>query len=206
MAARAVEFALLTAARRTSLGDELCYPMYSTICESRASSAFPIWNAVAIPQPLRASKSKASRRVGPVLKSAPAAARSRTGSPLELWSSAPHIKASFGSIASGSRHADSQHRATDTFPNRNKCLARASNEIQERWLHFPGPCDIAVGSGSLDAMLAVCSRVGALGKILREQPELRDSVLPALRSSLSAFDGADGVKLNAATWVVTARA
>jgi hypothetical protein len=68
------------------------------------------------------------------------------------------------------------------------------------------PHDMAVGSGSLDAMLAVCSRVGALGKILREQPELRDAVLPALRSALSAFDGPDGVKLNAATWVVKARA
>jgi SAM-dependent methyltransferase len=68
------------------------------------------------------------------------------------------------------------------------------------------PRDTAVGSGSLDAMLAVCSRVGALGKILREQPELCDAVLPVLRSALSGFDGPDGVKLNAATWVVTARA
>src|SRR5262249_20128922 len=33
--------------------------------------------------------------------------------------------------------------------------------------------DEQVGSGDLDAMLAVCSRVGALGKILRENPELR---------------------------------
>ena len=57
----------------------------------------------------------------------------------------------------------------------------------------------------LDAMLAVCSRVGALGKILRENPELRASTLPAVRSALAAHDGLDGVKLNAATWVVTAR-
>jgi SAM-dependent methyltransferase len=68
------------------------------------------------------------------------------------------------------------------------------------------PHDEAVGSGSLDAMLAVCSRVGALGKILRETPELRSSVLPAVRSALSGHDGPDGVKLNAAIWVVTARA
>lgn len=66
--------------------------------------------------------------------------------------------------------------------------------------------DEAVGSGSLDAMLAVCSRVGAVGKILRENPELRNAVLPALRSALSLHDGPDGVKLKAATWVVTARA
>jgi SAM-dependent methyltransferase len=66
--------------------------------------------------------------------------------------------------------------------------------------------DEQVGSGDLDAMLAVCSRVGALGKILRENPELRPAALPAVRSALAAHDGPDGVRLNAATWVVTARA
>src|SRR6516164_5456461 len=55
-------------------------------------------------------------------------------------------------------------------------------------------------------MLAVCSRVGALGRILRENPELRAATLPAVRSALAAYDGPDGVRLNAATWVVTARA
>ena len=55
-------------------------------------------------------------------------------------------------------------------------------------------------------MLKVCSRVGALGKILRENPELRTATLPAVRSALAAHDGPDGVRLNAATWVVTARA
>ena len=65
--------------------------------------------------------------------------------------------------------------------------------------------DQQVGSGDLDTMLAVCSRVGALGKILRENPELRAAALPAVRSALAAYDGPDGVRLNAATWVVTAR-
>jgi SAM-dependent methyltransferase len=65
--------------------------------------------------------------------------------------------------------------------------------------------DDLVGSGNLDAMLAVCSKVGALGKILRENPEHRAAVLPAVRSALATHDGPDGVKLNAATWVVTAR-
>jgi SAM-dependent methyltransferase len=67
------------------------------------------------------------------------------------------------------------------------------------------PYDEQVGSGDLDAMLTVCSRVGALGKILRENPELRATTLPAVRAALAAHDGADGVRLNAATWVVTAR-
>jgi SAM-dependent methyltransferase len=66
--------------------------------------------------------------------------------------------------------------------------------------------DDQVGSGDLDTMLAVCSRVGALGKILRENPELRAAALPAVRSALAAYDGPDGVRLNAAIWVVTARA
>jgi hypothetical protein len=65
--------------------------------------------------------------------------------------------------------------------------------------------DEQVGSGDLDSMLAVCSRVGALGKILRENPELRTATLPAVRRALAAYDGPDGVRLNAATWVVTAR-
>lgn len=65
--------------------------------------------------------------------------------------------------------------------------------------------DEQVGSGDLDAM-AVCLRVGALGKILRENPELRAATLPAVRSALAAHDGPDGVRLKAATWVVTARA
>jgi SAM-dependent methyltransferase len=65
--------------------------------------------------------------------------------------------------------------------------------------------DEPVGSGDLDTMLAVCSRVGALGKILRENPELRAVTLPPVRSALAAHDGPDGVRLNAAIWAVTAR-
>lgn len=66
--------------------------------------------------------------------------------------------------------------------------------------------DERVGSGDLDTMLAVCSRVGALGKILRENPELRAATLPAVRSALATHNGPDRVRLNAATWVATARA
>jgi SAM-dependent methyltransferase len=65
--------------------------------------------------------------------------------------------------------------------------------------------DELVGSGDLDTMLEVCSQVGALGKILREHPEFRAATLPAVRSALAAHAGPDGVRLNAATWVVTAR-
>jgi SAM-dependent methyltransferase len=65
--------------------------------------------------------------------------------------------------------------------------------------------DEQVGSGDLDSMLAVVSRVGALGKILRENPELRAAAVPSVRAALVEHDGPGGVRLNAATWVVTAR-
>jgi SAM-dependent methyltransferase len=67
------------------------------------------------------------------------------------------------------------------------------------------PHDDLVGSGGLDAMLAVCLRVGALGKILRETPALKEAVLPVVRAELARHDGPGGVRLKAATWVVTAR-
>lgn len=66
--------------------------------------------------------------------------------------------------------------------------------------------DEKVGSGDIDTMLAVCTRVGALGKVLRQNSELQTAALPAVRSALAAHSGPDGVRLTAATWVVTARA
>jgi hypothetical protein len=65
--------------------------------------------------------------------------------------------------------------------------------------------DELVGSGNLQGMVDVCSRVGALGSILRENPELRREALPALEEVLRALDGPQGPRLRAATWVVIAR-
>ena len=91
-------------------------------------------------------------------------------------------------------------------------FAFASPDRVHRILESAGFSDIEltahdelVGSGDLDSMLAVCSRLEALGKILRDNPELRAKTLPAVRSALAAHDGPDGVRLNAATWIVTAR-
>lgn len=66
------------------------------------------------------------------------------------------------------------------------------------------PHDQYVGSGSLDAMLSVVTRVGALGKMLRENPALIADAEPPVRAALAAREGRDGVVLKAATWVVTA--
>ncbi len=65
--------------------------------------------------------------------------------------------------------------------------------------------DKPVSSGDLDAMAAVLLRVGPLGKVLRENPELRPKAEPRLRAALGVR-GAPHVALMAATWIVTARA
>lgn len=67
------------------------------------------------------------------------------------------------------------------------------------------PHDQPVASGSLEAMLAVCLRVGPLGRFLRENPQYRDAAAPAVRAVLAARSGPAGPALGAATWIVTAR-
>jgi SAM-dependent methyltransferase len=67
------------------------------------------------------------------------------------------------------------------------------------------PHDEKVGSGDLATALALALRIGPLGAILRENPGLRDSVLPRVRAALAAHDGPEGPKLDAAVWIVTAR-
>lgn len=62
--------------------------------------------------------------------------------------------------------------------------------------------DQSVESGSLDAMLEVVLSVGALGRILRENPSLRDGAEGPVRRALAAREG----NLKAATWIVTASA
>lgn len=61
-------------------------------------------------------------------------------------------------------------------------------------------------SGSLKAMVDVCSRVGALGFVLRDHPHLRSKAILALERVLAERDGPSGPTLQAATWIVSARA
>lgn len=65
--------------------------------------------------------------------------------------------------------------------------------------------DEEVGSGDLESMLELTLRVGSLGKIVRENPQLRPLVLRSVQEALAAHDGPKGPMLNAATWIVTAR-
>ncbi|MBC7280724.1 class I SAM-dependent methyltransferase [Hoeflea sp.] len=67
--------------------------------------------------------------------------------------------------------------------------------------------DENVSSGDVDAMTSVLSRVGPLGKIIRENPALRANAEHRLREALSAL-GVDPavVQLRASVWIASARA
>lgn len=66
--------------------------------------------------------------------------------------------------------------------------------------------DALVSSGDLESMVEVCSRVGALGAILREHTHLVPAATSALREALAARDGPGGPGLRASTWIVSAQA
>lgn len=68
------------------------------------------------------------------------------------------------------------------------------------------PYDEKVGAGDLATVVDLSFRIGPLGAILRERPDLRPSIEGAVRAALAEHDGPGGVKLNAAVWIVTARA
>lgn len=67
------------------------------------------------------------------------------------------------------------------------------------------PHDEKVGAGDLDTVLAMTLKVGPLGAMLRDHPDKRDTVIAAVRTALAPHEGPDGVKLDSATWIVTAR-
>jgi SAM-dependent methyltransferase len=67
------------------------------------------------------------------------------------------------------------------------------------------PYDELVSSGDLDSMVMVLLRVGPLGRIVRENPELRVVAEPRLRAALAERGGSGAIALRAATWVVTAK-
>jgi ubiquinone/menaquinone biosynthesis C-methylase UbiE len=67
------------------------------------------------------------------------------------------------------------------------------------------PHDVCVSSGSMEGMVAVLSRVGALGAILREHPYLCPEAVEALERALGKRNRRDAPQLRAAIWVVSAR-
>jgi SAM-dependent methyltransferase len=97
---------------------------------------------------------------------------------------------------------------TDKSPfsfEKQEFLYTTLNEAGFRQVHIE-PYDCAVSSGGLEATLDVLLRVGALGKIVRENPKMRVLVESRLRPALAARIIQDRVSLNAAVWIVAATA
>jgi len=67
------------------------------------------------------------------------------------------------------------------------------------------PHDQKIGSGDLETTLGLSLRIGPLGGMLRENPDKREAVIDAVRAALRPHEGPDGVLLDSATWIVTAR-
>ena len=66
------------------------------------------------------------------------------------------------------------------------------------------PFDAEVSCGGIDETLAVTTRVGALGKSLRDMPEMRLSAEEQVRAVLAARANSGRISFNAAAWIVTA--
>lgn len=65
--------------------------------------------------------------------------------------------------------------------------------------------DAQVSTGDAAAMLSVVTRVGALGKLLRDDPSLLPLVEPQVQSALKSRERDGRVALRAAVWIVSAR-
>jgi SAM-dependent methyltransferase len=67
------------------------------------------------------------------------------------------------------------------------------------------PFDVEVGGWTDDQALLLVQRVGPLGSILRQSPDLRAPVVEAVSRALARRRGADGrIRLGAAVWIVSA--
>jgi SAM-dependent methyltransferase len=67
------------------------------------------------------------------------------------------------------------------------------------------PNDMKMGT-DMETALMLAQRIGPLGGMLREHPDKREVAVAAVREALARHDGPDGVMLDSATWIVTARA
>jgi len=69
------------------------------------------------------------------------------------------------------------------------------------------PFDAQVGGWTHEEAVIIAQRVGPLGAVLRENPDLRPKVLDAVAAELQRHVAADGkVRMDAAVWVATATA
>jgi len=67
------------------------------------------------------------------------------------------------------------------------------------------PFDAHIGGGGLEDTVNLTLRVGPLGRALREQSQLADAVVAAVREAIRPFETPRGVLMPAAVWIVSAR-
>jgi SAM-dependent methyltransferase len=68
------------------------------------------------------------------------------------------------------------------------------------------PHDAKINLGLLDSAIEQAMRIGPLGRLLNEHPEAVDPVVETLRQTFSEFNSDTGVTMDAAVWIVSARA
>jgi len=97
-------------------------------------------------------------------------------------------------------------------PNAPGPFAFADSERVAKILHEAGFVEISheanderIGNSSFEDTLELSLRVGPLGAMIREQPELRDQAIDAVRAALETYRVGDVVLMPSATWFVTAR-
>jgi len=67
------------------------------------------------------------------------------------------------------------------------------------------PHDQRIGGADLDEAIDTALKVGPLGAVLRDRPDLHGTVIEAVRAALAPFATDGGVIFDSATWIVTAR-
>jgi SAM-dependent methyltransferase len=67
------------------------------------------------------------------------------------------------------------------------------------------PHDQPLTTGDVEQTVEVSMRIGPLGRLLAERPDLRARVVDAIREAVTPLATADGVFFDSATWIVTAR-
>lgn len=67
------------------------------------------------------------------------------------------------------------------------------------------PHNQKMGWPDVDTALQIALQAGPLGAILRDNPSLIEPAAARVREAFSALSGPDGVQIDSATWVVTAR-
>jgi SAM-dependent methyltransferase len=67
------------------------------------------------------------------------------------------------------------------------------------------PFDAKIGGASVEETVNLMLRVGPLGRILREIPQMAQAVVGAVRGAIEPYDTAAGVLMPAAVWIVNAR-